>query len=66
MNDLPSFVIRKKDIGYSIQVNGKEIANLVSCVTAKISGTDMLTVCLEIPASSFETYCDINVETEKS
>lgn len=64
MNDLPSFVIRKKDIGYSVQINGKEISNIVSGVTAKIHGRYMLTVCLEIPASLFEAYCDLNVETE--
>lgn len=65
MNDLPSFVIKKREKGgYSVKINGKEIADMVSAVSASIDGCSMMYVELTIPASCFEAYCDLEIETE--
>lgn len=66
MKDLPSFVLRREESGfYSLKVNGKEIGDYVSGVSIYIEGTDIMNVNLEIPASSFEAYCDLEIKAEK-
>lgn len=66
MNDFPSFVLRREESGlYSLKVNGKEIGDYVSGISIHVEGTDIMKVNLEIPASSFEAYCDLEIGTEK-
>ena len=66
MKDLPSFVLRREESGlYSLKVNGKEIGDYVSGVSINVDGSDIMKVNLEIPASSFEAYCDLEIKAEK-
>lgn len=67
MKDLPSFVLRREESGmYSLKVNGKEIGGYVSGVSINVDGSDIMKVNIEIPASSFEAYCDFEIGTEKA